>query len=133
MSTLRWASVLGVAALTLGLAPTLASADDVHVKTTPAIIQTAVGQPANVTVQPVQWGVGVGFRGGRWGGPGVGFYAGPRYYGGGYYGGGYYGGGYRGGYGYGPRYYGGYYSYPRYYYPSYGYGYSSYPPYGYYY
>lgn len=127
MSTLKWASVLGVAALTLGLAPTLASADDVHVKTTPAFIQTVVGQPGNVTVQPVRWGVGVGFGGGRWGGPGVGFYAGPRYYGGyGGYGGGYYGGGY----GYGPRYYGGYYNYPRYYYPSNGY--YSYPSYGYY-
>lgn len=88
--------------------PTTAKADDAKLTVKPAVIQTTTNQPSNVTVQPVRW-----YRGGFYGGPGVGVYVGPRFYGRGFYGG-YAPYGY--GYGYG--------------YPAYGYGYG-YPAYGY--
>ncbi len=84
MSSLKWMSVLGVAVLGMAWGPTVASADDVSVKTAPAVISTSIDQPA-ATVQTVGWRGrgGFGFYYGarpRYGGFYGGYYARPRYY-----------------------------------------------------
>lgn len=129
LSYIKMASLVGLAALALGLVPAAIMADDARVTTAPAVLQTT-DNANGATVQPVRWGVSVGGGGwgGGWSGRGGSVWIGN---GGGWYGGypGYYGG--YGGYYYQP-YYGGYYSYPGYYnYPYYG-GYYYSPNYYYY-